>query len=264
MKILLHIVLIALLTVLTQTGGLIYLIALLLVRKKTRGRYVKRILIFTTLYLLATFLIIPNIAPFFGREKIRETENLRAHSFFYKLANRNYVKPELNKAAARIAAEFERQHRGIQMVYLDANFPFIDKFPLLPHLSHNDGKKMDVSFIYQDPNGQLTNAKKSLSGYGVYEGPAEGEFDQTAACKQKGYWQYDFPKYLTFGKINKELGLSEKATRELVITILNQDEIGKLFIEPHLKSRLQLNNNKVRFHGCRAVRHDDHIHFQLK
>lgn len=264
MKILFHILLIILLTVLTQIGGLIYLIALLLVRKKARHRRAKRILIFTALYLLATFLIIPNIAPFFGREKIKETENLQAHSFFYKLANRNYVKPELNKVAARVAAEFESKNSGIQMVYLDANFPFIDKFPLLPHLSHNDGKKLDVAFIYRHPGGQLTNAKKSVSGYGVYEGPAEGEFDQTAACKQKGYWQYDFPKYLTFGKINKELELSKKATRELAIAIVNQDEIGKLFIEPHLKSRLQLNNDKVRFHGCRAVRHDDHIHFQLK
>jgi hypothetical protein len=27
---------------------------------------------------------------------------------------------------------------------------------------------------------------------------------------------------------------------------------------------LGLTNNKIRFHGCHAVRHDDHLHVQLK
>ncbi|MEN8123116.1 MAG: hypothetical protein ABFS35_22450, partial [Bacteroidota bacterium] len=80
----------------------------------------------------------------------------------------------------------------------------------------------------------------------------------------KGYWQYDFPKYLTFGKINKEISLSETATRDLMNEIVKQPEIGKIFIEPHLKNRLNLTSGKVRFHGCGAVRHDDHIHIQLK
>ena len=150
------------------------------------------------------------------------------------------------------------------MVYLDANFPFIDKFPLLPHLSHNDGKKIDVSLIYKNENGRLTNKKPSVSGYGVFVNPTEKEFDQNFACKNNGDWQYDFPKYLTLGKINSDISFSEKGTRELANLIIKQNSIGKLFIEPHLKSRLNLTNEKVRFHGCRAVRHDDHIHFQLK
>jgi len=150
------------------------------------------------------------------------------------------------------------------MIYLDANFPFIDKFPLLPHLSHNDGRKVDVSLIYEEPNGQLTNKKPSISGYGVYENPTAKEYDQNAVCKQRGNWQYDFPKYLTLGTINKDIEFSEKGTRELAILILRQNSTGKLFIEPHLKKRLNLTSGKVRFHGCQAVRHDDHIHFQLK
>jgi hypothetical protein len=150
------------------------------------------------------------------------------------------------------------------MIYLDANFPFIDKFPLLPHLSHNDGKKVDVSLIYELPNGLLTNKKPSISGYGVYEKPTANGYDQNAVCKQRGNWQYDFPKYLTLGTINKDIEFSENGTRELANLILRQNSTGKLFIEPHLKKRLNLTNGKVRFHGCQAVRHDDHIHFQLK
>ena len=226
-------------------------------------KLIKRLGFFAALYLIATFLIIPNIAPFFGREKIKETQHIKAHSFFYKLANRNYVKPALNKSLDEISIAFEKEHNGIHLVYLDANFPFIDKFPLLPHLSHNDGKKIDVSLVYEKQNGEITNKKKSISGYGVFETPKNTEIDQNTICNSKGYWQYDFPKYLTLGTVNNDLKFSEKGTSKLTREILKQKNTGKLFIEPHLKSRLRLTNNKVRFHGCQAVRHDDHIHFQL-
>lgn len=265
MKILLHIIIFVLLTIVTQIGGIIYLISILLVKKSAKRKRTKRIGIFTGLYLLATFLIVPNLAPIFGREKIKETELIEAHSFFYKLANRNYVKPELNDVLQNVSIYLsERYDYGLKVIYLDANFPFINGFPLLPHLSHNDGKKIDVSFIYEYDNGKLANKKRSVSGYGVYENPTEKEYDQAAVCKKKGNWQYDFPKYLTFGTINKDIKFSEKGTLELVNLILMQKEIGKLFIEPHLKTRLNLTNGKVRFHDCQAVRHDDHIHFQLK
>ena len=240
------------------------MLTLFLVKKKTEKRRLKRIGFFAGLYLLATLLIVPNLAPIFGREKIKDSEFVQAHSFFYKLANRNYVRPELNKSLAKIGEEFGKKNSGIKVNYLDANFPFIDKFPLLPHLSHNDGKKIDVSLVYKNPNGKLTNKKPSVSGYGAYESPTEKEYDQISICKDKGYWQYDFPKYLTLGKINKEIEFSKNGTRELSNLIVKQREIGKLFIEPHLKNRMNLKSGKVRFHGCQAVRHDDHIHFQLK
>jgi hypothetical protein len=177
LKILLHIIIFILLTVVTQVGGIIYLISILLIKKSAEKKRLKRIGVFTGLYLFTTLLIVPSLAPIFGREKIKETEFIKAHSFFYKLANRNYVRPELNKSIGEITAEFEKRNSGIKMIYLDANFPFIDKFPLLPHLSHNDGKKIDVSLIYEKQNGQLTNKKRSVSGYGAYEKPVSKEYD---------------------------------------------------------------------------------------
>lgn len=251
-------------TALTQIGGLVYLIAIVIVKKNANKKRVKILAIFTGLYLFTTFLLIPHLAPLFGREKIKESSTVTAHSFFYKLANRNYVRPQLNLAISNIGNELKKKHSGIKLVYLDANFPFFNGFPLLPHLSHNDGKKVDVSLVYKNPNGQLTNKKPSMSGYGAYEGPTTKEYDQIADCKQKGYWQYDFPKYMTFGTIHKDIKFSEIGTRSLANFIAKENGVGKLFIEPHLKSRLQLTSGKVRFHGCKAVRHDDHIHFQMK
>jgi hypothetical protein len=150
--------------------------------------------IFSTLYLFTTFLITPYIAPIFGREKIKDTEFVQAYSFFYKLANRNYVRPELNNAIQNISLDLQKHHYGLKLIYLDANFPFINKFPLLPHLSHNDGEKIDISLIYENENN-IFNYKPSISGYGIYEGPTKKEYDQISICKNKGYGQYVFPKY---------------------------------------------------------------------
>jgi len=263
LKILLHTLVIILLTLITQVGGIIYLLVLLLLRRPMQHRRIKRIGTFILLYALATFLIIPYTAPFFGREKIIDSENVIAHSFIYKLANRNYVKPQLNTTLQEVGQSFGGQNKGIKLVYLDANFPFIDGFPLLPHLSHNDGKKVDVSFIYEDSQGKIVNLKPSVSGYGVFEAPLSNEYDQINACKNQGYWQYDYSQYLTFGTFNAELKFSKNGTKSLMNAIISQPNIKKIFIEPHLKSRLGLKQGKIRFHGCQAVRHDDHIHFQL-
>ena len=94
--------------------------------------------------------------------------------------------------------------------------------------------------------------------------PNEGEFSQTLFCKEKGYWQYDYPKYLTLGTPNDELVFSNDGTKRLLTSILEVEAVGKIFIEQHLKVQMSLTNEKLRFQGCGAVRHDDHIHFQIR
>jgi hypothetical protein len=264
LKAFLHLIFAVFLTVVTQIGGVIYLTSIFLISKKSKRFKLKRRLLFVGVYLIGTFLIVPNVAPLFGREKIKDSDFIEAHSFFTKLTNRNYVKPEMNTALVDISKALNKKHDGVKLVYLDANFPFIDGFPLLPHLSHSDGKKIDISLIYQNKSREVVNNKKSISGYGVYEDPRKNDYDYVEACKKKGNWQYDFPKYLTFGSTNKNLVLSEIATRNLILEIIKPAQVGKIFIEPHLKKRMNLKNNKIRFHGCQAVRHDDHIHFQLR
>lgn len=217
---------------------------------------------FILVYLLVTLLLVPQMAALFGREKVRNSAFIQAHSLFYVVCNRTYVTPELNNVLSRVAFNLQEELPGIRLIYLDANFPFIDGFPLLPHLSHDDGEKIDVTFIYEK-DGSLGNDKISRSGYGIYESPTDAEFNQSEQCKEAGYWQYDFPKYLTLGSSNPELKFSKKGTKALAKLILKEPSVGKLFIEPHLKIRLGLTSPKVRFQGCRAVRHDDHIHFQL-
>jgi len=253
-----------LLTLLTQIGGIIYIITELIIPHKTFYYRLKKLTFFILCYLGSTFLIVPYLAPLFGREKIKNNDSIEACTVFTILSNRNYVTPKLNTTLQNIAQAVNNNNKAIKLVYLDANFPFIKGFPLPPHLSHNDGKKIDISFVYKNQKGIIGNKKPALFGYGVYEHPKPSEHDQTNTCKKKGYWQYDFAKYLTFGITNNQLKLSEKATKDLLLTIIHQQEVGKVFIEPHLKNRFDVKSSKIRFHGCQAVRHDDHIHLQLK
>lgn len=117
--------------------------------------------------------------------------------------------------------------------------------------------------IFEDNHGVVDN-KKSRSGYGVFVPIKQKEYNQTKVCKSKGAFQYDYTKYLTLGRINDNLKFSKNSTRQLIIALLKNKNLGKLFIEPNLKTRLNLTDNRIRNHGCRAVRHDDHIHIQLR
>lgn len=223
----------------------------------------KNFFIFTLLYCLFTFVIVPVLAPFFGREKVAESQYVKPASYTTILLNRNYVKPELNTILVNITTKMKAQNSIVKLHYLDANFPFVNGFPLLPHLSHNDGKKLDLSLIYEDVNGKISGLQKSVSGYGIFEEPKLQEFNQTEFCIEHGYYQYDFPKYLTLGTKNSALVFSEKGTKQLMNYLLAEDNVAKVFLEKHLKDRLQLTDSKIRFQGCGSVRHDDHIHIQL-
>ncbi len=264
LKYILKFLLFCLLTIVTQIGGIIYLIVEIALKKNSNRYRIKKVGIFTISYTIITFFIIPYLAPVFGREKIKDTNQIEAHTFFTKLLNRNYVNPRLHTTLYEIADSLEKSNPGLKLVYLDANFPFINDFPLLPHLSHNDGKKIDISFIYRDEEYNIVNKKPSISGYGVFESPSKQEYQQTKICKQSGYWKYGFTKYITFGTINKSLKFSEKATKDLLLAIVKQKQVNTTFIEPHLRHRLGIQSHKIRFQGCQAVRHDDHIHLQIR
>lgn len=267
------ITLFCLLTVLTQVGGLVYILSILthkltdrwISNKFLKGTY--RFTSFLILYCLTTFLIVPTIAKPLGREPLPviETNHLRPLNIWTCLLNRNYVRPELKQTTFEVAIQMNNKFDGTTTNYLDAGFPFLDKFPLIPHLSHNDGKKLDLSFFYRDAKtNEPTNESPSFIGYGICEEPLPNEKSTADFCANNGYWQYSFlTKIIPQGNKQNYRFDSEK-TRLLLNLFAAQPNIGKIFVEPHLKTRLNLVSDKIRFHGCQAVRHDDHIHVQLK
>jgi hypothetical protein len=262
-----------LLTVLTQIGGIVYLLHFTTYRfinRKVNNQWLRRLTKGTTFivfYLMAIFLIVPLLAKPFGRVQlpVSTTNNLRPLTFITCLLNRNYVRKDLRDVAFNMASEMNRKYPGTVVNYLDANFPFINGFPLFPHLSHNDGKKMDLSFCYKDKQSFLeTNQAPSPIGYGICEEPIGTEKNTAQFCANSGYWQYSFLKSVMPQGRKDDFVFYAGKTKYLVQLFANDARVGKIFIEPHLQTRLQLTSDKIRFHGCRAVRHDDHIHVQLK
>lgn len=272
LKIILRILVFFLLTILTQIGGIVYIISFLshkVIDKWTDNKYFKttlRLTSFLIFYLTTTFLIVPLISKPFGRVPlpISETNHLRPLNILTCLLNRNYVSPILMETTLDVAQKMNDKFPGTTLNYLDANFPFINNFPLIPHLSHNDGKKLDLSFYYLDKiTEEQTNESPSVIGYGICEEPLPNENNTSEFCADKGYWQYSFmTKLIPQGK-KQDFRFDIVRTQALLNLLISQKTINKIFIEPHLKSRLKLTSDKVRFHGCQAVRHDDHIHFQL-
>jgi hypothetical protein len=245
-RIIAHTLLFVLLTVLTQLGGLAWLFAMF---------FKRRVVVFTMAY-VALALVALLIAPMFGREAISciSQNTYRMKSPIYCALNRQYVTPELKAVLEDFSTKMDQKFPQTTTLVLDANFPFIAGFPLLPHLSHNDGRKVDLAFYYKNDNGFLSGKTKSPLGYFAFE-------DGPTSCPQKtltlrwdmAWLQKFWPDYHL-----------EPQRMTTALELLGDDKrIAKVFIEPHLKSRFNARNSKIRFQGCRAARHDDHIHLQL-
>jgi len=261
-----------LLTALTQVGGLV-LIGWLPLRRVVNARMpdglLKKLLMplsFLVLYLAVTLLLVPPLARRLGRVPlpVRGTAHVAPLTVWTCLLNRHYVKPGLRESLYDAARQLHAAFPGTRVAYLDANFPFLDGFPLWPHLSHHDGNKLDLAFCYRDARtGEpRSGVAPSPIGYGVYEGPGRGEPDTPRDCAARGYWQYGLLGYLVPQGRKATVRFDPERTRRLIGLLVAQPGVRKLFIEPHLKTRLRLGSGKIRFHGCGAVRHDDHIHVQ--
>lgn len=214
---------------------------------------------------MVSVLIIPPLAKSYGRVPLPVfNEKVKPLTVLTCLLNRHYVILELREVLLEVADSMNDEYPKTVVSYLDANFPFVDKFPLLPHLSHNDGKKLDIALYYLDTAGIYAyHRAPSFIGYGVFVDPLPGESDMPEKCKKEGYWQYGFLKYLVPQWNKHKFQFDLVRTKMLIEKFISNSRIQKVFIEPHLKNRMRLNYTKVRFHGCHAVRHDDHIHVQI-
>ncbi len=245
-RIFLHASIIIILTVVSQLGGLAWFIALF---------FRRRILIFSTAY-IALSLSALWIAPMLGREPLAcITGNaLQMQSKIFCALNRQYVTRDLKGVLIDYAAKMESAFPDTTTLVLDANFPFVSGFPMLPHLSHSDGRKVDLAYYYQDDSGYLPGVTRSPIGYFAFEdGPTDCPHNTITLRWDMAWLQGLWPDYRP-----------EPSRMKIALHLLTTDErVGKVFIEPHLRERFEVQSSKIRFQGCRAARHDDHIHVQM-
>lgn len=246
LRLILTLAIAAVLTIVTQLGGIAWLLA-----RYFRFRKIAFVLLYAGLSFSSLW-----IAPIFGRVPLAcgGEGTLRAQSWHYCLLNRQYVSPGLKDVAQDLANRVAEEYPGTITLTLDANFPFFDGFALLPHLSHNDGRKLDLAFYYRDGATYIPGAVRSPIGYFAFEdGP-------TNCPARRLTLRWDL-RWLQPFMIDLEL---EAARTQFMLKLLADDvRVGRVFLEPHLKNRLAPEADKIRFQGCRAARHDDHIHIEL-
>jgi hypothetical protein len=270
MKIFKRILIFLILTALTQVGGIIYIISLLLyaILKFTKlngyKEYIRRYCFHVLFYLLITFFILPTIAGFFGRVPLPvfTKNNLGPRTVWTAILNRHYVRPALKELALKVSTEMGEKYPGIKINYFDANHPFYKGYPLIPHLSHNNGKQLDLGFVYNDAQtGELSKNTPSKIGYGISEEPRKNEEDEPQRCSFKKTYNLMNTVYPKWSK--SDYIFNEVITAELIRRYATNKNVEKIFLEPHLKSRMKLHSGKIRAAGCNAVRHDDHFHVRL-
>ena len=161
LKAVLHLTLIVLLTLLTQLGGIAWLIALLF-----RRRFAVFMVTYICLSVATLF-----VAPLTGRVPLPclSDNAMTVRSPVYCAMNRQYVTTEMREVLQGFAGKMQERHPDTQTLILDANFPFITGFPLLPHLSHDDGRKVDLAFYYQRDGSYARGKTRSPIGYFAFE-----------------------------------------------------------------------------------------------
>jgi hypothetical protein len=249
-SLLLYILLFVILTIVTQVGGIILILCIPLFSYINRRVPYKSLAslcktgIFISGYVLVSFTVIPFIAATTGRVSlpigISNKSQLQPLTLITCILNRHYVKPELKQTLLSVSTALQQKYPGSITCYLDAGFPFIDGFPLFPHLSHNDGRKVDLAFFYQEPSTgkKLQAVSPSFIGYGVSESPSPGEINMPAVCSAKGYWQYGILNKIVPQANKTRMLFDAERTKMLIVLLVSHHSTGKLFIEPHLRQRL--------------------------
>ena len=169
---------------------------------------------------------------------------------------RNFVSPHARDAIVTAARDLTARHPGSISHYMDGSGPDgVTPFP--PHRSHGDGRQLDVALFFETLEGEPLAIPPDTSSYGGWwpaEPPRPGE---RIACPQGRTGAADKPD----PPPDRQWRLDETRTRALVQLLVDDSRVRRILIEPHLEERLGFwGHPKLRFAGCQAARHDDHLH----
>jgi hypothetical protein len=184
----------------------------------------------------------------------------------YCVLHRHYVRDDLYQLAHELSIAVDSQFPGALTLALDANFPFLDGFPMIPHLSHDYGRKLDLGFYYagSQANDYRRGQLASPIGYWAFERPREGEPQPCSGARTllTLRWDQDWFQPLT----RDDLRMDEPRMRAAIRWLQREGRqrgARRVLLEPHLAQRLGADRSFVRFQGCRVARHDDHFHLEV-
>jgi hypothetical protein len=272
-RILIGLLIVLVLTLVTQVGGLLLVLAWVIARfafpALLQGwrRSASIAVLFLALYAAASILVVPPLAALAGRVPLpchaeADRPFTAAHPLYCAL-NRHYVDRRVASLLTDLSRAVDRAYPGTLTLFLDGNFPFLNGFPLLPHLSHGDGRKLDLAYYYAEPAGSyLPGQLRSPIGYWAFEQPGAGDSSPCPNSWLSLRWDMS-----ALQRLYPERPLEPERTRAALRWLLTDGQhvgVERVFIEPYLAARLGVASPVLGFQGCRAARHDDHIHVQIK
>lgn len=266
-----HTILFVALTLLTQIGGLAYILAILAGRRLWKSAPLNHVTTAVAFLLMYAGLqtISAKAAPHFGRVPLpcidQADEMVWMQSPLYCLLNRQYVTSELEDVVFQLSDYMNYAFPGTVTIILDAGFPFFDGFPLLPHLSHHDGRKLDIAYYYVNEEAiYVPGQTRSPIGYWAFEEPTN---QSTMPCANRDDWLTMRWDMNWFSRFLRPLKLDRQRTAEALHWLSStgaEKGVSKILLEPHLEKLLDVESENIRFQGCRAARHDDHIHIEVR
>lgn len=172
----------------------------------------------------------------------------------YCRLDRHFMTPSGRDALVDAGRELANRYPGATLKFMDASGPD-GETPFHPHLSHGDGRQIDLALFYETLEGEPMSEFPDMArgGYRAAEPPRPGDPVMCVGINRSG----DKPD----PPADRNWRLDDERTRALVEILIADPRVRRVLIEPHLERRFGLwGHPKLRFAGCQAARHDDHLH----
>jgi hypothetical protein len=252
-------------TITTQVGGIILWpllgVGYLLWSSK---HYYKAIAVIILGYIFFGLGVLPIIAHQTGRERLpivaTKEVPLGPQNLIYVVGLRNYARLQAKEALIFAAQKTAKKYPNTIVRYMDAGFPF-PYFPMLPHLTHSDGRRIDVSYLYTQDGHPVDGAISPIGYWGYVRPTPQQRSSFERRRKQCSFsllrWDFDFIQPILPDRM-----LDTRRTRELFKNLAMQSKVTSLLVEPTLHQSLY--SDKLKSNSCSVARHDDHFHLSVR
>ena len=174
----------------------------------------------------------------------------------YCRLDRHFVTPAAREALIAAARAVAARYPDEVLRFMDASGP-AGVVPFPPHLSHGDGRQIDLGLYYTDREGRPLAGFPDTRLYGCLWPAEPARPGEPLACPGGRAGPAEKPD----PPANRPWRLDDARTKALVEILVADRRVRRVLIEPHLERRLGLwGHPKLRFAGCQAARHDDHLH----
>lgn len=212
------------------------------------------------IYFLVSQLVVPLIANQTGRQRLPLYATadlpLGPQTILFPLLNRTYVRHHAYDTLINAVQTASKQEPDMVVRYLDAGFPF-PFIPLLPHLSHSDGQRIDIAFQFQQDGDYVDRARSPIGYWGYVQESKERCINHSSKYPIPLRWDF---KWLQ--PILPDLDLDIAKNKTLFKSLAKEKRVCSILLEPTLHNTL--NAPKLIANSCNVARHDDHFHVSIK